>query len=57
MRRRFALIPLTATDATWLWKSFLWIAVVLTTISGIQYLWRAKTLEHVPAPADTPVTL
>jgi len=53
----FALIPLTATDATWLWKSFLWIAVVLTTVSGIQYLWRAKTLEHVPAPADTPVTL
>jgi len=53
----FAIIPVTAVDATWLWKSLLWVAVVLTTISGIQYLWRAKTLEHVPAPADTPVTL
>ncbi len=53
----FAIIPLTAVDAAWLWTTLLWIAVVLTTISGIQYLWRAKTLEHVPAPADTPVTL
>jgi hypothetical protein len=30
---------------------------VLTTVSGIQYLWRARTIEHVPSPADTPVTL
>ncbi|MFT3854009.1 MAG: CDP-alcohol phosphatidyltransferase family protein [Ilumatobacteraceae bacterium] len=53
----FAIIPLTAVDATWLWKSLLWTAVVLTTLSGIQYLWRARTVEHLPAPADTPVTL
>jgi hypothetical protein len=47
----------TAVDAAWLWKSLLWIAVVLTTASGIQYLWRARTIEHAPTPADTPVTL
>jgi len=53
----FALFPVTATSATWLWKGFLWIAVVLTTVSGIQYLWRARTTPHLPIPADTPVTL
>jgi CDP-diacylglycerol---glycerol-3-phosphate 3-phosphatidyltransferase len=53
----FAIIPLTAVDVPWLWKSLLWIAVVLTAVSGIQYLWRARNVEHVPAPADTPVTL
>ena len=30
----FALLPLTAVDATWLWKGFLWIAVVLALVSG-----------------------
>jgi CDP-diacylglycerol--glycerol-3-phosphate 3-phosphatidyltransferase len=53
----FAIIPLTAVEAPWLWKSLLWIAVVLTTVSGIQYLWRARTIEHAATPADTPVTL
>jgi len=53
----FAIIPVTAVDATWLWKSLLWVAVVLTTISGIQYLWRAAHSEHAAVPADTPVTL
>lgn len=37
----FAIMPWTALDATWLWKSLLWIAVVLALISGFQYLWRA----------------
>ncbi len=41
----FALLPLTAVDATWLWNSFLWIAVVLALVSGAQYLWRARQLE------------
>jgi CDP-diacylglycerol--glycerol-3-phosphate 3-phosphatidyltransferase len=34
----FALLPLTALDATWLWKSLLWIAVVLAVVSGWSYL-------------------
>lgn len=38
----FALAPLTTDDATWLWQGLLWSAVVLTTVSGIQYLWRAR---------------
>ena len=34
----FALLPLTALDATWLWNGFLWAAVVLALVSGAQYL-------------------
>jgi CDP-diacylglycerol---glycerol-3-phosphate 3-phosphatidyltransferase len=37
----FALMPLTALDARWLWMFFLWLAVVLTVVSGAQYFWRA----------------
>ena len=37
----FALLPLTALDATWLWNGFLWLAVVLAVVSGAQYLWHA----------------
>ena len=43
----FALLPLTAVDATWLWNGFLWFAVVLALISAIQYLLRARRLEAV----------
>ncbi|MFN8020247.1 MAG: CDP-diacylglycerol--glycerol-3-phosphate 3-phosphatidyltransferase [Acidimicrobiales bacterium] len=38
----FAILPLTALDATWLWKGLLWISVALALISGAQYLWRAR---------------
>jgi CDP-diacylglycerol--glycerol-3-phosphate 3-phosphatidyltransferase len=38
----FALLPPTATDAEPFWKSLLWIAVVLTVVSGAQYLWKAR---------------
>jgi CDP-diacylglycerol---glycerol-3-phosphate 3-phosphatidyltransferase len=38
----FAIAPLTALDATWLWKGLLWISVALALISGGQYLWRAR---------------
>jgi CDP-diacylglycerol--glycerol-3-phosphate 3-phosphatidyltransferase len=34
----FALLPLTAMDATWLWKGLLWAAVVLAILSGWSYL-------------------
>ena len=33
----FALLPWSADDR-WLWNSFLWIAVVLTLLTGAQYL-------------------
>ena len=39
----FALLPLTALDATWLWNGFLWAAVVLAVVSGVQYFCRART--------------
>ena len=41
----FALLPLTAVDATWLWMGFLWLAVALALVSGAQYLLRARRLE------------
>lgn len=47
----FALLPLTALDATWLWTMFLWGAVVLALVSGGHYLWRARQLGAAPMPA------
>ncbi len=41
----FALLPLTAVDASWLWNGFLWLAVVLAVVSGAQYLWRARAVQ------------
>lgn len=38
----FALVPFTAQDATWVWLWLLWISVVLTAVSGLQYLWEAQ---------------
>lgn len=38
----FALLPLTGQDATWVHTSVLWLAVGLTTMSGIQYLADAR---------------
>ena len=49
----FALLPLTALDATWLWNGFLWAAVVLALISGTQYLWAARQMR--PIDEATPV--
>lgn len=43
----FALAPPTAEDATWLWLGFLWLAVVLTIVSGAQYFWHAARRERV----------
>lgn len=42
----FALIPFTAEDATWSWLILLWISVVLTSVSGLQYLWQANRARH-----------
>jgi len=38
----FALAPLTAIDAKWLWNGLLWVSVALALISGGQYMWRAR---------------
>ena len=46
----FAVLPLTALDATWLWNGLLWIAVVLALVSGAQYLVRARQLAESPQP-------
>ena len=47
----FAIAPLTALDAKWLWNSLLWISVALALISGGQYMWRARSRDHVVEPA------
>jgi CDP-diacylglycerol--glycerol-3-phosphate 3-phosphatidyltransferase len=38
----FAIAPLTALDAKWLWNGLLWTSVVLAVVSGWQYMWRAR---------------
>lgn len=43
----FAIAPLTALDAVWLWKGLLWLSVGLALISGTQYLWRARAADKV----------
>jgi CDP-diacylglycerol--glycerol-3-phosphate 3-phosphatidyltransferase len=45
----FALLPLTAVDATWLWESLLWLAVVLALVSGWSYL-RGSRSRREPEP-------
>ena len=47
----FALLPLTAVDATWLWNGFLWLAVVLAVWSGWAYLRHARTPQPEAARA------
>lgn len=48
----FAIAPLTSADATWLWLWLLWISVVFTVVSGLQYMWRAHRLR-----GSTPATV
>ncbi|MEY2553777.1 MAG: CDP-diacylglycerol---glycerol-3-phosphate 3-phosphatidyltransferase [Ilumatobacteraceae bacterium] len=43
----FAIAPLTAIDAKWLWNGLLWISVALALISGSQYMWRARRSREV----------
>jgi CDP-diacylglycerol--glycerol-3-phosphate 3-phosphatidyltransferase len=38
----FALLPVTAVSATWLWTVLLWAAVVLAVVSGYQYFAAAR---------------
>lgn len=41
----FAVLPLTAHRATWLWQASLWIAVSLTVITGADYLVKAQRIK------------
>ena len=45
----FAVLPLTASRATWVWQASLWIAVGLTVYTGAEYLVKAQ---RVKAAAD-----
>jgi CDP-diacylglycerol--glycerol-3-phosphate 3-phosphatidyltransferase len=45
----FALTPPLA-HTRWLWDTFLWLAVVLTVITGAQYLLAARRFGRSPAP-------
>ncbi len=47
----FAIAPLTALDAKWLWNSLLWVSVALALMSGGQYMWRARSHESAAEPA------
>ena len=45
----FALCPITALDATWTWTVLLWTAVVLTLVTGFNYLVRSRSRPAEPA--------
>ncbi len=45
----FALWPWFAVDHEWTWQLLLWIAVVLSVVSGIQYLWYSRVTEKALA--------
>jgi CDP-diacylglycerol--glycerol-3-phosphate 3-phosphatidyltransferase len=46
-----ALFPLTAADATWTWMIALWVAVVLTVVTGIHYFVTARRTAEAQAAA------
>ncbi|MFM2183416.1 MAG: CDP-diacylglycerol--glycerol-3-phosphate 3-phosphatidyltransferase, partial [Actinomycetota bacterium] len=49
------ILPLTV-DMRWLWLSVLWASVVLTLVSGAQYLWKARSADAPVVPSATSVT-
>lgn len=53
----FALLPLTARDATWLWNGILWLAVGLALYSAAQYFWRIRAAAKVEAPIPSDVSV
>ena len=53
----FAIAPLTARDAQWLWKGLLWVAVALAIVSGLQYMWRARVNNGLRELASSDVGL
>jgi CDP-diacylglycerol--glycerol-3-phosphate 3-phosphatidyltransferase len=51
----FALWPWFAVDVKWLWVGLLWLAVALSLISGVHYLWHAVR-GHRGAVPTTPTS-
>ena len=49
----FALWPWFAVDGRWIWLTLLWIAVVLSVVSGVSYLWRSRLTERALAESHT----
>jgi len=47
----FAVLPLTASNASWVWHAFLWIAVALTLVTGADYLLKAQRVKADAAAA------
>jgi CDP-diacylglycerol--glycerol-3-phosphate 3-phosphatidyltransferase len=43
----FAIAPVTAIDAKWLWNGLLWLSVILALVSGTQYMWRAHMNKRI----------
>ena len=48
----FALWPWFAVDAKWVWVSLLWLAVLLSVLSGAHYLWYATRGSRAPAASQ-----
>ena len=46
-----ALFPLTAADATWTWHVALWVAVLLTVVTGVHYFIAAAPPTSEPGGA------
>jgi CDP-diacylglycerol--glycerol-3-phosphate 3-phosphatidyltransferase len=44
-----ALFPVTAADATWTWTVALWVAVVLTVVTGVHYFVMARRSQTAQA--------
>jgi CDP-diacylglycerol--glycerol-3-phosphate 3-phosphatidyltransferase len=48
----FALWPWFAVDFKWWWVTLLWVAVGLSLISGIRYLWYSRVTEKALAASN-----
>lgn len=48
----FALWPWFAVDGRWFWLALLWIAVVLSLVSGASYLWYSRATERALAESQ-----
>jgi CDP-diacylglycerol--glycerol-3-phosphate 3-phosphatidyltransferase len=49
----FALWPWFAVDVKWLWVTLLWLAVGLSLLSGVLYLWYARVTERALAESTS----
>lgn len=45
----FALWPWFAVDGEWFWLTLLWVAVVLSLVTGVHYLWYSRITERALA--------